>query len=482
MRDGPALRLTPLQKLLWGVGMVLATFIVTAVVMNARFLPADKAVGRGMMGLDFSAFYTAGQMVRAGHSGDLYDIEAVGRAERALAAAHGLEVRNVGPWWNPPFYALVFVPLSALPYEAAIAVWWGINVACFVGACGLLVKMLPAEGGWRSRGLVPVLAGCSMPAVMALSHGQNTPTSLLIVAGVVTLWRRQAAAFGPRAVYCDSRFWCGVLTGLLLYKPQLAAVLGVAVAVTLGWRAVLGMGVTGGVLLGVNVLTLPGTLSAYVRQLPANVRVMQVDQVYMWERHVTLKAFWRLLLQGREAGEMGQGASVLTLLSGVMVGAGLLAALWNARERMRQAGMAGDVSWTCAGDGVTRRASEPAKRGEPTDLQTARDGAIAATILVTPLLMPFYFDYDLLLLAVPAVLTAASGRATRGLVAAWAALYTVLLFNVGQAGWTNVNLAVVALTGVAVLQIRECFRRGRSAVPVDSAAAGPGPVRALVAT
>src|SRR2546430_4183331 len=35
------------------------------------------------------------------------------------------------------------------------------------------------------------------------------------------------------------------------------------------------------------------------------------------------------------------------------------------------------------------------------------DRAIAATIAAMPLLMPFYFDYDLLLLAVPATLYAA---------------------------------------------------------------------------
>ncbi len=34
-------------------------------------------------------------------------------------------------------------------------------------------------------------------------------------------------------------------------------------------------------------------------------------------------------------------------------------------------------------------------------------GLIAATVASTPLLMPFYFDYDQLLLAIPAVLFAA---------------------------------------------------------------------------
>ena len=41
------------------------------------------------------------------------------------------------------------------------------------------------------------------------------------------------------------------------------------------------------------------------------------------------------------------------------------------------------------------------------DAAVRRDRLIAAAIAATPLLMPFYFDYDQLLLAIPAVLLAA---------------------------------------------------------------------------
>ena len=44
----------------------------------------------------------------------------------------------------------------------------------------------------------------------------------------------------------------------------------------------------------------------------------------------------------------------------------------------------------------------------------SRDRGIAAAIVCTPLLTPFYFDYDLLLLSVPAVLFAAEVLAAAG--------------------------------------------------------------------
>src|SRR4029453_13745 len=104
---------------------------------------------------------------------------------------------------------------------------------------------------------------------------------------------------------------------------------------------------------------------------------------YNWGRQATWQGFWRLLLQGRETG----------------ASSGLVRALW----------------WGCSSAGAavlmtayvrTRRARQP-----------ARDRLIAASITCTPLLIPYFMDYDLLLLAVPAVLLASdvmrSGDLTR---------------------------------------------------------------------
>jgi len=75
-----------------------------------------------------------------------------------------------------------------------------------------------------------------------------------------------------------------------------------------------------------------------------------------------------------------------------------------------------------------------------------------------PLLMPFYFDYDLLLLAVPAVLTArqalAPGGIERRLTIAWIALYAWLMVNPHVAAITRVNGTVILLAVVAAMTMR----------------------------
>jgi hypothetical protein len=96
---------------------------------------------------------------------------------------------------------------------------------------------------------------------------------------------------------------------------------------------------------------------------------------------------------------------------------------------------------------------------------------IAATLVAMPLLMPFYFDYDLLLLSVAAVLFAGEIVAQqrelsdddRWLVRAWVVLFVIMFFNASVSGMIRVHLAVIALSVVALLHIRRAWRIDRMA-------------------
>ena len=171
-----------------------------------------------------------------------------------------------------------------------------------------------------------LLLATSMPFVQAIGHAQNTCTSLLLLAVTVALWR------------ADRAVWAGIVGGLLFYKPQLAAVVAGVMAVDLGWAAVAGLAVTGGALLAVQSIVLPGSLGDWLHGLPANVHWIQVEHPYLWDRHVTLKAFWRLLLQGTAAGEPWPVTTVLTDASVAAVAAALAWAVWRARARPRPGG------------------------------------------------------------------------------------------------------------------------------------------------
>ena len=386
-------------------------------VIGNCFVSADKAVTKKSAGHDFLAFYTAGTFVRTGRTAELYDLNATGAFEQQIARQQQLELPAgvIGPYWNPPFFAWVFVPLSTLAYPTAWNVWFGMNIACLAGAIVLLIRMLP--GDWRTRGLVPLLIITAPPLIQALGHGQNTCVSLLLLCTAVTFWR------GDRAILA------GAACGLLFYKPQLGAILAAAMVVDLGWKPLAGLAMTGTTLLAITLLTLPGTLTAFLSRLPANITFMQIDHRYMWDRHVTLEAFWRLLFQGFATGPLWPVTRIAALASAATLAAMLFIMIWKLR---------GNVAM--------------------------RDRVIAATIVAMPLLMPFYFDYDLLLLAAAAVLCAADdspgilsqkqyGRVARATFINWIGLFLWTAINPGISHMTHINGSVLLLTTLAGLLI-----------------------------
>jgi hypothetical protein len=441
---------------MWQGGGALFVMVLTFAIGNL-FVSPEKSVSGQMLGHDFLAFYSAGTFARLGRFDLLYDLGAVREVEHGVARKNGLEIgKSFGPYWNPPFYAWVFAPLSAMSYPHALLTWTLINFTCLGIAIVLLVHMLPAivalpppvsklkndqppapvkfMRDWRNWALVPLLICVSMPFVQAASHGQNTFTSLLLLTLVVTAWRKQM----PVAA--------GLACGLMFYKPQLAAVIAAMLVLSMGIRVCLGLGFVIGTLILATARTMPDAMANFLDQLPLNLKAMQIDQTYLWERHVTLKAFWRLLFQGRGPGETSGIVSALTISSVALVALGLFVAWW----RTRKPGL--DDVWT----GETRA--------------TARDRLIGATIIAMPLLMPFYFDYDLLLLAVPAVLLAGEilamppgatlDRTHRLLVGTWCALFLWLMVNPPLASASSVNVTVVLLSTVCALSISRATHLG----------------------
>jgi hypothetical protein len=386
-----------LRKRLWQCGLGWALFLLVLVIGNF-FTPADKSVSRKSAGHDFLAFYTGGTFIRTGRSAQLYDLNAIGAFQRDLAKREGLELPDdvLGPFWNPPFFAWVFAPISALPYHTAWLVWFGINLACLAGAIVLMARMV--GGDWRIWGLVPLLIITSPPFIQAVGHGQNTCLSLLLLSGTIALWRSQRGILA------------GMICGLLFYKPQLGAILAVAMIIQMGFKPLVGLALTGIALLLTTILTLPGTLADYLQRLPDNIAYMQVEHRYLWDRHVTFKALWRLLLQGYEIGDLSPLTRTLYIASVALLASFLLVTIWKLRR----------------------------------DVQS-RDRLIAATIVAMPLLMPFYFDYDLLLLSAAAVLTAREAVDLK-LVWLWVGLFACCAVNSSIAGRTHVNLTVALLT------------------------------------
>lgn len=76
---------------------------------------------------DFTTFYMAGKMVRVGLRHELYDLASEWRVQQEFAP--WVSIRQAAlPYMHAPFEALLFVPLTVLPYGVAFAVWDGFNL------------------------------------------------------------------------------------------------------------------------------------------------------------------------------------------------------------------------------------------------------------------------------------------------------------------------------------------------------------------
>jgi hypothetical protein len=396
---------------LWKGGALAALFLATLAVANC-FLPRDRALTADMFGHDFLPFYCAGAMVRTGHYLDLYDLTAIKNAERSVRDAENLTT-SFGPWWNPPFAAWIFVPFSLLPFSQALIVWWGVSFAAFVGSVILLTRLLP-KSDWRTRFLIPLLIISSGPFWLAAGHAQNTFLTLFLLSLTVSLWRQRRALAA------------GIVAGLLLYKPQHAMLVWLMLAASLGWRAIAGVALTTTALIAFTLIAMPASLQNYYHQLPQMIQTIQVLNDYSWDRHVTLKAFWRLLLQGTHAGTMHWLTSTLWWTSEIAVTLALLIVAWAAhRDR------------------------------------TKTDHLIAATILATPLLSMFFFDYDLLILAVPAVLCvgiAILDGSDRRLLWGWIIVFLTLYISTQFAVKTRFSPAAPELTVLFFMVVANSLR------------------------
>jgi alpha-1,2-mannosyltransferase len=135
------------------------------------------------------------------------------------------------PFTYPPFAALVFLPLSALPWVAAKVVWQVLSLVCLWWLVRTALKLLadraerPFDGTWRRRALLwTAIALWFEPVRKTLDFGQ---INLVLVAGTfaaMVATRQAVAGLGV-----------GVAAGLKLTP----AISGLYFLVTRRWKAAL---------------------------------------------------------------------------------------------------------------------------------------------------------------------------------------------------------------------------------------------------
>jgi hypothetical protein len=156
---------------------------------------------------DFPALYAAAKLVAGGSGRLLYDTASLADAEIA-AAGQPVGGTGVLAYFNPPFFAALLAPLSALPLDHAYQAWTLFGAALLAIDAWLLWRIaLPLPRRWR----IAVVAGFATlyPVAYGLQLGQF---SLVLV----TSW---AAAY--LLLRAGREGWAGVALAPLLIKPEL---------------------------------------------------------------------------------------------------------------------------------------------------------------------------------------------------------------------------------------------------------------------
>ena len=208
----------------FAIGLLVATFLVY--------------IQRGLYPADEITYIAAGERLNAGH--ELY---ALVPGDRDVALRP--------PFWtvpllSPPFIAVVWRPLAALPGEAGIPIWWALTVGSILAAIVLLAMRRPMM-------TAAALIVLNVPLVYELAVGNVN--GILLLLAVATWW---ALARGHDTA-------AGAIVALMAAFKLTPIVLGWYLVTQRRWRAVGGLVGAGFALLVVSVAG--AGLDAHIRYL-----------------------------------------------------------------------------------------------------------------------------------------------------------------------------------------------------------------------
>ena len=222
------------------------------IVVNCLMIALSFARTRGVtfsgapFGGDFIEFYNAGRILNHYGSHRLYDFELQQDLTQEYVAGFSL------PYVTPPYVAILFSPLSLLPFSVAFLIWIFISVALYVGAGSLIARLelLP-------RGMTLLVCLAFPPFLMlAVAGGQISAIGCFIFALWIYLMKR------------ERKFLSGLVLGFLLYKPTLAVFVVPTLLFGRQFRMLFGFGIVATALGTLTVLMLgPGGSIQYLKIL-----------------------------------------------------------------------------------------------------------------------------------------------------------------------------------------------------------------------
>ncbi len=153
---------------------------------------------------DFVSFYAAAKLMRTDRYA-LYDLEQQRLVQYPIDPSRG---EWVLPYFYPPFFAVILLPLAWLPFSLAFVTMTLVNLALLVASIKILIQKLRLNPQQSSCLIFATF--CNYGVYYGLLEGQTSFIALLLLVLYVTASDRPASG------------WAGIWSGLLCFKPQLA--------------------------------------------------------------------------------------------------------------------------------------------------------------------------------------------------------------------------------------------------------------------
>ena len=182
---------------------------ILAIIVAVQFVTTRRGatlLGPGL-GADYPAFYAAGRLLLDHPGHRLYDLELQSRIEDE--ARPGAPPQGSLSFVHPPFTALPFILLAALPYSASYLTWMAVSVAII--ALGLVVL----------RRACPSLSHADWVTAAGLAFAASPLLLESIVGGQIAVIAFAATALAFAFARLGRMFLAGIALSLLAYKPTL---------------------------------------------------------------------------------------------------------------------------------------------------------------------------------------------------------------------------------------------------------------------
>lgn len=180
---------------------------------------------------DFTVLYSAGRLVRAGLAASLYDVHVEFQTQRQFAPEVSTR-HGALPYIHPPFEALLFVPLTFLPYLSAYLLWDALNLALLILTLGLLRRYVPLLRS-ASLALWVLCAVAFFPIFVCLLQGQDMVLFFFLLAAAYVYLRKGAD------------FLAGCWLGMGCFRPHLVLSLAIILLFSARRKAVAGIACSG---------------------------------------------------------------------------------------------------------------------------------------------------------------------------------------------------------------------------------------------